>query len=429
MRKSYFSIPAIIIIVLFSMSCNKKSTEPEPLLAAPILLSPANDTTLTTVVPTLQWNPVETAGMYDVVVDNLNNFDSPEFSKMDVDETSCMTDTLPVGMNYWKVRAKNGEWSDAWHFTIDTTGPNAPTLIEPLNGTVIVYYRTPTFDWSDADDALSYELIVDDSNTFSSPELHKIDLSISRYTTTEALSDGTYFWRIRAKDAYGNTGEWSSIWDFKICFHETDTMIDQDGNVYKTVKIGIDWWMAENLRVTHYRNGNEILKTTSVSEWFDLLISYPKVGACCAYNNNEANAEIYGYLYNLRAVTDSRNIAPEGWHYPSDIEWKRLEMHIGMSRSEVILEGWRGTDQGDKLKATSGWVEDGNGTNESGFNALPGGMCFFDGLFYNMGEEANFWVSQDIHSGLYRSLSYESSQIFKWSHSIDNGYSVRLVKD
>lgn len=88
---------------------------------------------------------------------------------------------------------------------------------------------------------------------------------------------------------------------------QTGTMVDQDGNTYKTVKIGDQWWMAENLKVTHYRNGDPIPNVTSNSEWSEM-----SSGAYCVYDNEESNADHYGYLYNWYTVNDSRNIAPEG---------------------------------------------------------------------------------------------------------------------
>lgn len=100
------------------------------------------------------------------------------------------------------------------------------------------------------------------------------------------------------------------------CQLETGKVTDIDGNTYKTVKIGNQWWIAENLKVTHYRNGDAIPEVTDNEQWKNL-----NSGAYCAYDNNESNAAVYGYLYNWYAMNDSRNIAPEGWYVPSDEEW------------------------------------------------------------------------------------------------------------
>ena len=127
----------------------------------------------------------------------------------------------------------------------------------------------------------------------------------------------------------------------------TETVTDIDGNVYKTVTIGDQVWMAENLKVTHYRNGETIFKMTENN-----TLEGPSTGALCAYDNDSTNVDPYGYLYNGFAVEDNCNIAPEGWHVLTDEEWKELEMYLGMSRSEADESDYRGTDEGSKLKET-----------------------------------------------------------------------------
>lgn len=97
------------------------------------------------------------------------------------------------------------------------------------------------------------------------------------------------------------------------------TVTDIDGNVYRTVKIGSQWWMAENLKVTHYRNDDAIPNITDNTEW-----STHTTGAYCCYNNAPDSAATWGGLYNWHAATDGRNLAPAGWHVPSDAEWQTL---------------------------------------------------------------------------------------------------------
>ena len=101
----------------------------------------------------------------------------------------------------------------------------------------------------------------------------------------------------------------------------TNSNTNIDENVYQTVTIGSQVWMAENLKVTHYRNGDAIQNVTDDSTWSNLYID--ETGAYCNYNNDANNADTYGYLYNWYAVADTRNIAPEGWHVPSYSEWPR----------------------------------------------------------------------------------------------------------
>lgn len=183
---------------------------------------------------------------------------------------------------------------------------------------------------------------------------------------TGLISNTTYYVRAYAKNSIG-VGYGNTI-SFITAVPETGTLTDIDDNVYKTVKIGDQWWLAENLKVTHYRNGEAIPNVTDGTQWSNLI-----TGAYCAYNNDNGNISTYGLLYNWFAVDDNRNIAPAGWHVPTDEEWKQLEMYLGISPTRVNDTNNRGTDEGNKLKSTNGWHNGGNGTNVSGFSALPGG--------------------------------------------------------
>lgn len=218
---------------------------------------------------------------------------------------------------------------------------------------------------------------------------------------------------------------------------QADPITDIDGNTYQTAKIGNQIWMAENLIVTHYRNGDAIPNVTSKTEWKNLLI-----GALCNCDNDEIHVATYGRLYNWYAVNDSRNVAPEGWHVPSDEEWKELEMYLGMSQSETDTAGWRGTNEGGKLKekGRNHWRNPNTGsTNESGFSALPGGYRDADGSFGNLfgynfsytGFLACFWTSTECNSdqAWYRALSNDHSGISRSRSRKKYGYSIRCVRD
>ena len=214
------------------------------------------------------------------------------------------------------------------------------------------------------------------------------------------------------------------------CNGKTGTMTDIDGNIYQTIQIGNQTWMAENLKVTHYRNGDAIPTGYSNSEWTNL-----STGAYSVYDNNESNADTYGYLYNWYAVDDTRNIAPEGWHIPTDEEWMELEMVLGMSESEANSTGWRGTDEGGKLKetGTSHWNSPNTGaTNESGFTALPGGYRGSNnGNSSTMGYYGYFW-SSTVFDDAYawpRDLHYYHSEVSRDYTNKRNGFAIRLLRD
>lgn len=130
------------------------------------------------------------------------------------------------------------------------------------------------------------------------------------------------------------------------------TVTDIDGNVYQTISIGSQVWMSENLKVTHYRNGN-VIPDGSGGSSVNIL----------NYNNLQGNSAIYGKLYSPAAVFEPRGLCPIGWHVPSYTEWGDLITYLG-------------ADAGKKMKeaGTSHWASPNDGTNESGFTALPAGL-------------------------------------------------------
>jgi uncharacterized protein (TIGR02145 family) len=213
---------------------------------------------------------------------------------------------------------------------------------------------------------------------------------------------------------------------------QTGTVADIDGNIYRTIKIGNQWWLAENLKVTHYRNGDGITYAPDPSAWANLT-----VGGYSAYDNSQNNAATYGMLYNWYAVNDPRGLAPAGWHVPSDAEWKQLEMYLGMNQAEADRAGSRGTDEGGKLKesGTTHWASPNVGANnESGFSALAGGSRGSGGDFYDFGEYASFQSSSSssefgLDESWCRHLFYANSRIHRYHYSKTYGWSVRCVKD
>ncbi len=210
----------------------------------------------------------------------------------------------------------------------------------------------------------------------------------------------------------------------------TGTVMDIEGNVYQTIKIGDQWWMAENLKVTRYRNSDPIPNVINNAEWSGLTS-----GAYCEYDNNPANVETYGRLYNWYAATDSRNIAPEGWHVPTDDDWKQLEMYLGMSLEDADDIGWRGTDEGGKLKesGTYYWTDPNTGaTNASGFSALPAGYRSNNLDYFNgKGSHAYFWYIEEYDTDrAWRRLLYFDYSTINRSHDYKHyGFSIRCVKD
>ena len=247
------------------------------------------------------------------------------------------------------------------------------------------------------------------------------------YWSTSETDIGDYIIIATAID--DNNEESSDNLTIQIFDKLTDMITDIEGNVYKTVKIGDQWWMAENLKVTKYRNGESIINIINETAWIELDSS--KIGAYCFYDNNENNGQIYGYLYNWFSINDSRNIAPEGWHVATDEDWKQLEMYIGLTKSESDTTGFRGHNEGNKLKATYLWKDDKNGTDDFGFSALPAGIRAVDGKYYSLEQETTFWTStEERKNGAWnRILNYEYSSIYRARPLKNFGCSVRCVKN
>ncbi len=241
----------------------------------------------------------------------------------------------------------------------------------------------------------------------------------------------TYYVRAYATNGTG-TGYGNAI-PFTTTQNQTSTVTDIDGNVYNTIKIGNQWWMAQNLKVKKYRNNNALLTKTDNTEWMQLT-----EGAYCNYNNDVNNANIYGHIYNWKAATDSRNLCPNGWHMPSDDEWKELEMALGMSQFEADKLGWCGTNEGGKMKeaGTTHWQSPNTGANNSsGFSALPGGSRggnSSDGSFTLLGSSGGWWSSTPVSTdrAYVRILNYNIQTVNRNSDYLKSfGLSVRCVKD
>jgi uncharacterized protein (TIGR02145 family) len=198
-----------------------------------------------------------------------------------------------------------------------------------------------------------------------------------------------------------------------------ETVTDIDGNVYHTVKLGSQVWMVENLKVTRYQNGDLLPNVADTTQWCHL-----PAGVYCSYNNDAKNASVYGHLYNWFAVTDSRNIAPKGWHVPS---YKEIEMLVAFLGGDTIAAA--------KLKetGTAHWLQPNMGaTNESGFTALPGGYRFnHEGTFHTLGSNGYWWTTtQSIELYAWSKRIFWYFAHADYDHDLKTlGFSVRCVKD
>ena len=217
----------------------------------------------------------------------------------------------------------------------------------------------------------------------------------------------------------------------KLKDNNTPTVRLSTKNDFESIKIGKQEWMLKNLDVDRFRNGDLIPHIKDKEEW--VKAGNNKQPAWCYYDNNPENGKIYGKLYNWYAVNDPRGLAPAGWHVPSDAEWTVLTTYLG---GESVAGG--------KMKSVRGWndwkdkygeIQNGNGDNSSGFNALPGGVRNSDGSFNVIRIDAFFWSATegDSDNAWSRDMSNYDGYLDRYS-SIDGssksvGASVRCLRD
>jgi uncharacterized protein (TIGR02145 family) len=193
---------------------------------------------------------------------------------------------------------------------------------------------------------------------------------------------------------------------------------DFEGNLYKTITIGNQTWMAENLRSSKYSNGDSIPNVIDTTEWISL-----RSGAQCSYFFDSSLICPYGNLYNWYAVNDTRNVCPTGWHVPSDSEWVALEIYLGGD-----------TIAGSKLKSTGNiyWANPNTlADNSTGFSGLPGGGRLTDGHFSLINTIGQYWTSTsyETYMAWSRTLEYNSGIVFRSPNGKTVGFSVRCIKD
>jgi uncharacterized protein (TIGR02145 family) len=195
-----------------------------------------------------------------------------------------------------------------------------------------------------------------------------------------------------------------------------DPVTDIDGNVYKTVKIGNQIWMAENLKVSKLNDRTNITWVTVGQSWAET-----EDPAYCGYAKSQENADIYGGLYNWAAVNTGK-LAPEGWHVATKFDWAKLIEYLGGETETPI-----------KLKesGTVHWTSPNDATNITGFTALPGGSRNTEGIFFGLGINATWWSateSSDSKAYLFE-LSTNNVNPLQSASYKECGFSIRCVKD
>lgn len=335
--------------------------------------------------------------------------------------------------------------------------PSEPTQTQPEylysnNGNWQGYVPlTPTLSY-----AHSYELIFQQNGTltinetsYSSPGgTYKFKTTYSKWGVISVedhfelkAENGTYisYWDNRTVNNVSESIPFKKISDKRIDWLQGNeytpvlkavnnyvgTVTDVDGNVYKTIKIGNQEWMAENLRVTKYRDGSPIPFVTDDSQWSNAYLN--NAAAYCnieTYYNSGSNHWYYGRLYNWNTIKDNKNIAPIGWHVPTKSEWETLITYIGGSAFG-----------GGKLKFFGFDIWEAPnilGSNEYSFDAYPTGYRDWLGHYFEeLGYHCYIWSSteNDISTSFNISLSNEDNQIPIGARAKGDGLCIRCVKD
>jgi len=276
--------------------------------------------------------------------------------------------------------------------------------------------------WSCSDpenDPLWYEVYFGTTNP---PGILGTFVTDTTYNPGPLEYNTTYYWKIVAYDDHGNMTE-GPVWTFttKQGWECNDWLLDlRDNKSYSTVQIGSQCWMAENLNIGTMINGTSTQTNNSVLEKY-------------CYNDSTENCDVYGGLYQwnemmqYQTVPGMKGICPYEWHLPTEDEYCSLAQYLDLTVT-CGLTGWSGTDAGIKMKSTTGWFGGGNGTNTSGFTALPAGYRDYAYYFNHLAYYANFWTSTEAGSDAWRwNLSYAEPGIYQADDIKLHGFSVRCV--
>jgi len=220
---------------------------------------------------------------------------------------------------------------------------------------------------------------------------------------------------------------------------EYGSVSDVDGNNYRTIDIGEQVWMAENLNTSRYADGSAIPLVADSADWTKLEVDEK---AYCWFDNSDSMRNIYGALYSWAAASGGQQVmegealqglCPDGWHLPSDEDWKTLEAFLGMGANELDRKDWRGEGVASALKEQgySHWDFPNEGDNSSGFTALPNGFRSTNGSFYAY--YGAFWTANEDPSSVdlawFRSMLSQREKVLRERDFKGSGFAVRCVQD
>jgi uncharacterized protein (TIGR02145 family) len=338
-------------------------------------------------------------------------------------EFTCVVEGLTPNTQYFaRAYAENSVGIAYGNEVTFTTGTAAPTVttgqVSGITASSAICGGTVTYNggglitekgvcWSttpDPDLQDSYTSNSTGTETFSS-------------TMTNLLPGTRYYAKAYVKNAGGTAYGEQIIFNTKLA--------DIEGNLYGVVYIGNQVWMSENLRSATLNDNTPIPNIPDNETWITMTTP-----GYCWFSNNVSYKGTFGALYNWYAVGTGK-LCPTGWHIPSDDEYKTLEIYLGMTAEQADLWDFRGTDQGTKMKSTTGWDEGGNGTNASGFNGLCGGYRYgATGAFNALGILTYWWSSEhNTDQAVYRRLDFDNSGVYRSVTSKRGGKYIRCIKN
>lgn len=392
---SFFSYTVMLFLIVFS-AC-KKETETENEEPKPnqppicIIQSPNNGQEILkgdSIAIEVQAND-EDGSIVKVrfFIDGIGvgSVDTPPYSYLYITENDSL------GTHFLKVTAidnKGDSKSDEISITLANGKPSAGFSAVPTSGFIPLNVQfvnessvSPTdFQWDFGDGVSS--IATNPSHIYNEAGVYSVTLIVGNQYGTDTLVKQNLI--VASEEPIGSY---------------TDP---RDGEVYNILQIGDLSWFGRNL---NYEADN--------SWWFD---------------DNPDFGPNFGRLYTWESAMTA---CPSGWHLPSDDEWKNLEIGLGMSEFDVDLEGWRGTDEGLRMKATTSWDDNGNGTNTSGFNAYSGGWHDGQSTSNNMGISAVWWTGTEasFDKAIRRVLRFDEDGVYRNANWKVLGFSVRCVQD
>ncbi len=400
---------SVFILTLILIGCNKSSSNPAQANLTGTIQGKITNASDGTVLSgaSIKTNPVTNTTVSDQSGNFiLNNISSGSYS-LTASKIGYLNNSVSIVVSSGKTTTANIS------LALPDTIPSSVILLSPGNDSTNVVLP-PVLSWNASSGASSYTLQISIHPNFDTLIYNRSGLTNTSYQINNLSLSTTYYWRVDATNKFGTTNWSNPIWSFTISAIYGQPCagvptINYGGQVYNTVQVGNQCWLRENLNI-----GSMIIIATSQTN-NNVIEKY-------CYNNNPANCNTYGGLYQwdeaMQYTTNEKaqGICPSGWHIPSLAEIDTLRASI--------------RNNGNSLKDVSQGSGSGTGTNTSGFSALLAGYGS-GGIFSSLGNNTTFWGSTQYDAstalGLYLT-DYDASIAFSYFNKT-SGFSVRCLKN